>query len=349
MYVHSCFLWTLKLIDLTDILLGSGSSLETTRVTLCLHWHTTTLFLSKGTCCNDHCTSRPARWLRSRAQPSLGGWNWGTPLTYNTPSILSSSVEILSAPANCPSLVALQMYPPIQTVSISISNAIVISSHTQVTWQPSILSRMVCRLSAPRSWGCTPCGPPHLLTVHVSWRINPISSSFYEQLDYEFGRDGWAMCVRQGRFMADLRLLAIWWCQQALCWTWRTRWRWYIACGQVSSQVCLSCIDHLTPLTASLRYLLRCLFTRKMTINGLPPTPQSTHRHLMAISWIFALSDGHRSCILSQRHYCIHVSCIYDPHSYYYVLCQIIKTLLPSQVSIPTKMNRECAACEQRR
>ena len=222
MYVHSCFLWTLKLIDLTDILLGSGSSLETTRVTLCLHWHTTTLFLSKGTCCNDHCTSRPARWLRSRAQPSLGGWNWGTPLTYNTPSILSSSVEILSAPANCPSLVALQMYPPIQTVSISISNAIVISSHTQVTWQPSILSRMVCRLSAPRLWGCTPCGPPHLLTVHVSWRINPISSSFYEQLDYEFGRDGWAMCVRQGRFMADLRLLAIWWCQRALCWTWRT-------------------------------------------------------------------------------------------------------------------------------
>ena len=34
---HPCYLWTLELMDLTTVLLGSGLSLETTRVTLCLH------------------------------------------------------------------------------------------------------------------------------------------------------------------------------------------------------------------------------------------------------------------------------------------------------------------------
>ena len=40
--------------------------------------------------------------------------------------------------------------------------------HSTTQW-PSILSRMVCHLSMPMSWGCTPCGLPHLLTVHALW------------------------------------------------------------------------------------------------------------------------------------------------------------------------------------
>jgi hypothetical protein len=87
------------------------------------------------------------------------------PLTCNVLLILTSSVECLSAPADRPSSAALQMDPPIRIITVSVSNAVVISNYPR---RSPVLSGMACRSSAPRPWRCTPCGPPHLSTVRAS-------------------------------------------------------------------------------------------------------------------------------------------------------------------------------------
>ena len=183
------------------------------------------------------------------------------------------------------------------------------------TQQPSILSRMACHLSTPRSWGCTPCGPPHLSMVHVLWWIGPISSMSYKHLDYKFGRDRQATCIWQGGFVAELRSLAIWCWQQALCWTQQNWWKGQIACGWVSSQVHLSCIECLTSLMASLRYLLK----------GMPLYQEDDHQWLTTDPMIYTpSSDGHLLWFLPYwmdiaptfvTMPIVFISCIYNPIS----------------------------------